>query len=94
MKSQADVHPSGLARADDVFSDPVAENLALIRRFVAALVDDPSITDGIPEGASVVLLPDDDPELADAHRRWGEAMMAAGKTVRFIGLPPRPAGDG
>lgn len=54
------------------------QNLGLVRRFVDAIFDDPSITDGIPEGASVILLPEDDPVLADANRRGGETMAAAG----------------
>ncbi len=88
VDARSDALPSHPERADRAASDHVVQNLGLVRRFVDALFTDPSITDDIPEGASVVLLPEDDSELADAHRRWGEAMEDAGKTVRFIALPP------
>jgi len=79
--------------SDTAAEGPVAENLGLVRRFIDAVFDDPSITDGIPEEANVILLPADDPELAAANRRGGEAMQAAGKAVRFIELPPRRPTD-
>jgi hypothetical protein len=35
--------------------------------FTHAIVDDPSILEDVPEGATVVLIPDDDPELAEGN---------------------------
>lgn len=35
--------------------------------FTQAIVDDPSILEDVPEGATVVLIPNDDPELAEVN---------------------------
>jgi hypothetical protein len=85
--------PLDVERSDTAAEGRIAQNLELVRRFVAAVFDDPSITDDIPEGANVILLPDDDPELAASNRRGGEAMQASGKLVRFIELPPHRPSD-
>ena len=42
--------------------DRIDANLALAERFVAAFLADLSLLDAIPDGATVVFLPDDDPE--------------------------------
>jgi hypothetical protein len=68
-------------------AEVVAKNLDLAARWVRMIFLDPTLLDQIPEGANVVFLPEDDPELAEANRRGGEAMRRAGKTVSFIPLP-------
>lgn len=35
--------------------------------FTQSIVDDPTILDDIPNGSTVVLIPDDDPELAEVN---------------------------
>lgn len=63
--------------------DRIDANLALAERFVAAFLADLSLLDAIPDGATVVFLPDDDPELAELNRSGGEAMREAGHLVHF-----------
>jgi Family of unknown function (DUF5647) len=58
-------------------------NLALAFTLADAIVDDPSLLDEIPEGATVVLLPDDDRELAEANRALGLQALDAGANVYF-----------
>jgi hypothetical protein len=55
--------------------------------FLAKLFDHPAPIDDIPDGPSVIFLPDDDPDLAAANRAWGEELLAAGATVHFARIP-------
>ena len=71
---------------EDAANERIRKNLELTRRFMRAIFDDPAILDTIPDGASVILIPDDDPELAEANERGGRAMERAGKPVRFVGV--------
>lgn len=59
----------------------VEGNINLGFDFVSAAIDDPSLLDGIPQGATLVLLPEDDPDLTETN--LGIAVRAAreGKTV-------------
>lgn len=59
----------------------VERNLALVSAFTQAIIADPSLGEEIPKGATLVLIPDDDPELAAYNRALGERAQAAGKTV-------------
>lgn len=61
----------------------VAETLDLAKRFINAIFDDPSLLDDIPEGANVIFLPHDDPDLAERNRAAGLRMRAAGHLVHF-----------
>jgi hypothetical protein len=44
--------------------EQTTKNLALARRFFAAVLEDETILDVIPEDARIVLVPANDPELA------------------------------
>ena len=77
----------------------ITANIDLAGRFIDSLFDNPALLDEIPDGASVVILPDDDPRLARMNEEAGRRMQASGKTVRFFRLTdprlgPRRAGVG
>lgn len=65
-------------------------NLELSRRFFSAVFDDPSLLDDLPQGATLVLIPIDDPDLARANLVAAEREVSLGKQVvlRIVGAPP------
>jgi hypothetical protein len=65
----------------------VAQTLDMAQVFLDRLFDNPALAADIPDGASVVFLPDHDPALAAANRAPGEAMLAAGATAFFARIP-------
>ena len=56
--------------------------------FTRAIFADPSILDDIPDGVMLVLIPDDDPELAAAEIEEGFAAVRRGEDVYFRHLRP------
>ena len=59
--------------------------MTLAQRFIDSVFADPSILDDLPYPEVVaVFLPHDDPALAEANARRGEAMRRAGAPVRFF----------
>lgn len=64
----------------------VQRTLTLSFEFSRYLLDHPEIENQIPEGAYVVLLPEDDPELC-AHNKWlSERERVPGQPVVYIRL--------
>lgn len=59
------------------------QNIRLAGRFFQRVLADPAILDEVPDGATVVLLPDDDPRLAAANLRMADRLIDAGKAVRL-----------
>lgn len=55
--------------------------------FLKAIIDDPSIADDIPNGATLVLLPDDDPELAESSLQGGIEAARKGADVYIRHFP-------
>lgn len=73
-----------LHKAKDTSKEGVVErNIALVSAFTQAVIRDPSLGAGIPKGATLVLIPEDDPELAAYNRHLGERAHAAGKVVHI-----------
>lgn len=77
--------PSGdavkIQRATRDTEGVVERNLALVTAFTKAVISDPLLGAEIPKGATLVLLPDDDPELAAYNTALGERARAAGRTI-------------
>ena len=69
------------------------KNIALAGRFLRQMLDDPSVARDIADGATVVLIPTDDPELAAANRRLADHEVEAGSnpSVCVIEVIPRTA---
>ena len=72
-----------LRRATTNTEGVVERNLMLLTAFTRAVIANPSLGAEIPKGATLVLIPDDDPELAAYNRSLGERAQAAGKVVHI-----------
>ena len=59
-----------------------SRNLDLSESFFQRLVDDPSEMESLPDGANVVLLPDGDPELAEANLQLAARLTMQGQEQR------------
>jgi hypothetical protein len=51
------------------YEEQMNRNLELTEMHLKALLDHPELLDTLPEGATVIYLPADDPELREANRR-------------------------
>ena len=72
---------------DEVF----IKNLILSNEFSRYVIEHPEFGRKIPRHAQVLLLPDDDPELAEINLRLAEKQREKGQPqvcVRFRGLAP------
>ncbi len=67
-------------------SNLIQRNMTLSFEFSRYLFDHPELETQIPEGAYVVLLPEDDPELCEHNRQAGEWDRAPGQAVVYIRL--------
>lgn len=61
----------------------VKKQLNLSRRFTLAIHDNPALLEEIPDGVTLVLLPDDDPAFAEANMEIGLGELRRGKNVYF-----------
>lgn len=66
---------------DDAAAERIAATLGHAQRFIGAIFDNPALLDEIPEGGSVVFLPEDDPRAAEKSRAAAERMRRAGQRV-------------
>ena len=62
----------------------VKKNLDLLNEFMKYAFEKPSVMDGIPPDAELVILPTDDPELLDYNRSMGERLVSQGRKVIFV----------
>lgn len=69
----------------------IARNMEWMHEFLQSILADPDILDEIPEGAGVFLLPDDDPELAEANLKGAERSRQRGYPVYVRRMPSRQA---
>lgn len=79
------------APIDEQTAPPVERNIALAFAFAQAVLADPVLRDRIPDGATVVLLPEDDPALARFNLDLGVRKVLAGEDVYFHHVHARPA---
>ena len=56
-------------------------NITLSFEFAKAIIDDPAILEEIPHGATLVLLPEDDPELSRENLKLGMSAAEHGEDV-------------
>ena len=66
--------------------DLVQRNMILSFEFSRYLLEHPEIEVQIPEGASVVLLPEDDPELCEYNKQISGRERVPGQPVVYIRL--------
>jgi hypothetical protein len=60
-------------------AEQVSENLKLSRLLTQRLLEEPALLEQIPEGADVIVLPLDNPELFQANLQHLLALKGAGK---------------
>ncbi len=71
-------------------SEMACKNLELMELFTQEMLDNEELARSIPKGATVFILPDNDPELAAANRKLAQQARKAGKkavTVRLELVP-------
>ena len=69
----------------------VKKNLELHAEWMRYLLEHPEAMDQIPEGAQVVILPTDDPELARENEKTLVTAQAQGIPVVLVRIPsPKP----
>jgi len=88
MSAQVDVRDHELA-------DIVERNIDLAFACARAILADASLLDGIPNGVTLVLLPEEDRDLTEQNLQGGLRAIRAGKDVlfrhvRLADLPPPP----
>ena len=59
-------------------------NNELFRIFMQEVLDNPSFSQGIPEGAEIIFLPENDPELKEANLSLAQEGEAQGKKVLLV----------
>lgn len=62
----------------------VDRNITLAFDFVSIVLDDPAILDTVPEGATLVFLPDDDPAMVESNVQLGSEIARNGANVYFM----------
>jgi hypothetical protein len=60
------------------------KNLELLKLFTQKVIDSAEFAKQIPKGATVVFLPENDPELAAANRRIAQRVRKDGKKVVLV----------
>ena len=63
------------------------KTISLTADFIEAALDDATILEGIPTGAVLVLLPDDDPEFVEGSVALGIEAVRRGQDVVFRHVP-------
>ena len=59
-------------------------NHDLFEMFMLEALSDPELTEHIPDGASVIFLPESDPELVQANQELARTKRQAGEQVVFV----------
>ncbi|TVR75569.1 MAG: hypothetical protein EA415_03570 [Sphaerobacteraceae bacterium] len=77
----------------DPRADFTERNITLSFEFARSIVDNPSILDEIPDGATLILLPSDEPDLVRENFRLGIAVAERGENVylRHVSSPSSAA---
>lgn len=78
--------------------EQVRRNLELARGFFGHLLDHPDALEDIPSGTHVVLVPEDDPELADANLEVARTLVTrcpkCGSATRPVMYEGKETGGG
>lgn len=76
-------------KKDTVLHDMLAEretveaNIDLVARFLEAVIEDPSVAEDIPDGATIFILPHDDPGRAETNFELAKSASKAGRDVHI-----------
>lgn len=79
------LRPPTTSSVGAAFLDPafIARDAEVLVAFHRAALADPTILDGIPHGATLVLLPDGEPEYLERRIALGVAAIRQGRDVLF-----------
>lgn len=72
---------SKVTSVESLEQDAFDRDTELWSAFLHSIVDDPEILNDIPDGAAVILLPDDDPELLEMNLQRGLEAAKSGADV-------------
>lgn len=72
----------------------VERNIGLTFELIQAIADDPALLEEIPHGATVILIPADDPDLAARNIAGGHRRVLAGENVYFRHVRRAPVAAG
>lgn len=64
-------------------ANTVEDNIDSAFALARAVISNPALLDDIPNGATLVLLPDDDPSRAEESKMLGLAALERGESVYF-----------
>lgn len=70
------------------YEEQVHKNMELSEQFSLYALDHPEILEQIPEGAQVVFLPEDDPELAEQNQKILDRLTHEQVTVVIVRMRP------
>ena len=76
-------------------SEIARKNLELLELFTHELLENESLARRIPKGATIFIMPDNDPELAAANRKLAQRASKEGEKVVMVRLelvPKTPDG--
>ena len=76
------------AHVDQEKNVRITKNLELGRRFTLSIFEDPSLLDDIPDGITLILIPDDDEELANANMEMMVGAVRSGRNVLVRHIRP------
>ncbi|HHT9124444.1 MAG TPA: DUF5647 family protein [Candidatus Brocadiia bacterium] len=62
----------------------IKKNLDLLNEFMKYAFEHPEVLDKIPQGAEVVILPIDDPELCHENRKTADSLLKKGEKVVVV----------
>ncbi|HLI50705.1 MAG TPA: DUF5647 family protein [Thermomicrobiaceae bacterium] len=62
-------------------TDTIPNNIGIAFEFARSIVDDPTILDEIPDGATLVLVPDSDPKTINTNLELARAALERGEDV-------------
>ncbi|MBA2278268.1 MAG: hypothetical protein H0W06_10950 [Chloroflexia bacterium] len=75
-----------IEKVEGVSEAVIDRQIDLFIALMHADIADPTMLDGVPNRASLALIPDDDPEVADYALQAGWAGVKRGKNVYFLHL--------
>jgi Family of unknown function (DUF5647) len=71
-------------KAEMDIKDQITGNIGLASDFLNAVIDDPTLLDRVPEGATVVNIPLDNPELGQTNLDLAHALTRSGRKLVVV----------
>ena len=65
-------------------SQHMKRGIELAGEYIAAILENPTLLERVPDGTTITLVPDDDPELAESNISVGLDAVRRGEDVYFV----------